>query len=740
MKKGPHAAPSAGRVHAALPARIRFAAGALALAFLTGGAAQAATFGHARLASGAGEPLLILVPVSGLTDADVQALSARPAPAADWAQAGLTPPVPLDSLSVSVGADVRPDGRRVLRIGSGQAFDGTLADLLLDVRTATGAQRYQVSLVAPGPARAAAPAAAAAPAGQGGASATAVGAAPHTSTRRVPAGAIAVRRGDTMFAISRRHAVDGVTIYQLMMALQRANPQAFIHGNVNLVRAGASLAVPDINDMLSISDAEARRQFQVQAAAFARMRARQAGTAAAAGAGQASAGAVSQDESRAQAEPAASAGDRLRLSEAGRGGADAAADARAARGHALKDAESRVGQLESNVQNLNQALQAQGEAARSAVAQGAAAIGQSIQEVASAISEASQEAAAQADEAVSAGGEAGASGAPGASGTPGAAGTKGAPGAKGASGAAAAAGASGASGAPAASKASGGSNASGASNAPGASGSSGRPVRQALRARRLDLQAWRGLRARRVPPGLRVRQALKALRRFQALQEPRAPGLARPRPGPRPPPAPRGPAPWLAAEPLPPAVRLLRAPVRTAPGQRVRRSRCAWIPGRRIVREHGGRLGHRLRCGGFRLHSRSRHRHGRRGIRRIGAQPGRPGGRAAALRARPAPGLVAAGPPAGRDDGPARPDRAHHRLAAAPGQRRPGRGRRHPPGDRIHGARADPGHRPESRTGRIAPAAVLAGRGRGALPAFRPLRRPVRTPETEPRWDASRSA
>jgi len=421
MKKSPHATPSIRDL--SIPTRAarristgRLAAGALALAFLAGGAAQAATFGHARLASGAGEPLLILVPVSGLTDADLQALSARPAPAADWSQAGLTPPVPLDSLSVSVGPDVRAGGRRVLRVGSGQAFSGNLADLLLDVRTATGEQRYQVSLVAPGPARAAASAAARA-AGQG-ASTTAVGAAaPHASTRRVPAGAIAVRPGDTMFAISRRHAVDGVSIYQLMMALQRANPQAFIHDNVNLVRAGASLAVPDINDMLSISDAEARRQFQAQAAAFARMRGRLAGAAASADAGRAAAGAVSPAESRADARSAGAAGDRLRLSESGRkGAADATADARTARGHALKDAEARVDQLQSNVQNLNQALQSQGEAARSAAAQGAEAIGHSIQQIASAISEASQEAAAQADEEASTGGGSGASGAPGSAG------------------------------------------------------------------------------------------------------------------------------------------------------------------------------------------------------------------------------------------------------------------------------------------------------------------------------------
>lgn len=440
MEKNPHAAspirnllnPTRGR--RLIPAG-RLAAGALALAFMAGGVAQASSFGHARLVSGSGEPLLILVPISGLTDADLQALSAWPAPAPDWAQAGLTPPVPLDSLSVSVGPDVRPGGRRILRVGSSQAFSGNLADLLLDVRTATGEQRYQVSLVAPGPARNAAATGAAQPAVQSGSPATAVGAAaPHTSTRRVPVGTIAVRRGDTMFAISRRHAVDGVSIYQLMMALQRANPQAFIHDNVNLVRAGATLTVPDINDMLSISDAEARRQFQAQAAAFARMRGRLAGSAAQAGAGQAAAGTVSQDESRAAAKPADAAGDRLRLSESGRDGADASADARTARGHALKDAESRVDQLEGNVQNLNQALQSQGEAARKAAAQGAAAIGHSFQEIASAISEASQEAAAQADDAAAAAGENdAAASAPGAA-TGGSAGFQAASGAGGASG------------------------------------------------------------------------------------------------------------------------------------------------------------------------------------------------------------------------------------------------------------------------------------------------------------------
>ncbi|MFV0283917.1 MAG: FimV family protein [Castellaniella sp.] len=409
--------PSSPRVTRGISSSRLAASCGLALAFLAGGAVvQAATFGHARLASGAGEPLLILVPVSGLTDADLKTLSARPAPAADWAQAGLTPPVTLDSLSVSIDEGVRSGSRRILRIGSGQAFSGNLADLLLDVRTATGQQRYQVSLVASGPVRATATAPSEASQARRGASAPAVGAAkPHTSTRRVPAGAISVRRGDTMFAIGRRHAVKGVSIYQLMMALQRANPQAFIQDNINLVRAGSSLVVPDINDMLSISDAEARRQFQAQAAAFARMRGRLAdGAAVASTAGQAASGAVSQAESGATAQSSGTAGDRLRLSESGRRGADSAADARTARGHALSDAESRVEQLKDNVENLNEALQAQGQAAGQAAAQGAEAIGNSIGQIAGAISEASQAAAAQAHQAAAQSQGAGSAGAAGA--------------------------------------------------------------------------------------------------------------------------------------------------------------------------------------------------------------------------------------------------------------------------------------------------------------------------------------
>src|SRR5690606_21776239 len=79
-----------------------------------------------------------------------------------------------------------------------------------------------------------------------------------------------------MFKIAYKHAVKDVTVYQMMMALQRANPQAFIEENINLVKAGATLRMPDMAALTAISDQEARRLFQEQAQAFALYRQRSA--------------------------------------------------------------------------------------------------------------------------------------------------------------------------------------------------------------------------------------------------------------------------------------------------------------------------------------------------------------------------------------------------------------------------------------------------------------------------------
>src|SRR5690606_25518973 len=101
-------------------------------------------------------------------------------------------------------------------------------------------------------------------------------------------GAVTVRAGDNLFRIARRNAVPDASVYQMLVALWRANPQAFIQNNMNLVRAGETLSIPDAATVRAIDPTEARRIFAEQAEAFARYRGR-------AGADAAGAAAVSAD-------------------------------------------------------------------------------------------------------------------------------------------------------------------------------------------------------------------------------------------------------------------------------------------------------------------------------------------------------------------------------------------------------------------------------------------------------------
>lgn len=377
------------------------------MVLLTGPDAYAASFGHSRMLSKPGKPLAIDVPVLQIDDQDVASLTLAPAPVAAWTQAGLTPPVDLGSLSLRLVDGVAP-GKRVIQVRSTQAFSGSVADLLLDVGTASGQQRYQVSLLAN-------PGAPVVPLAQSTVAASSGAAALGAAVVGQPAQAsIRVNRGDTMFSIARRHAVEGVSVYQMMIALQRANPQAFIHNNLNMVKAGASLTMPDAAALTAISDHEARRLFQLQAQAFADYR---RGAAASAdimtGMDSASRGVVTQGDTTGADGSLAAKGDQLRLSDSKSGGAAAAgaagrsgvaatgaggsllpganaatADDKLATSKDIADASGRVSQLESNVQNLNRALQSQGEAAKELVLEGAKGLGQSLSDMASAVSDA----------------------------------------------------------------------------------------------------------------------------------------------------------------------------------------------------------------------------------------------------------------------------------------------------------------------------------------------------------------
>lgn len=84
-----------------------------------------------------------------------------------------------------------------------------------------------------------------------------------------------IRRSETLWSIAERVRPDReISIEQVMLALQRANPHAFDGNNINRLRRGVTLTVPTRDDMLSMSSraarAESARQFENWKSANAR--------------------------------------------------------------------------------------------------------------------------------------------------------------------------------------------------------------------------------------------------------------------------------------------------------------------------------------------------------------------------------------------------------------------------------------------------------------------------------------
>ena len=179
-----------------------------------------------------------------------------------------------------------------------------------------------------------------------------------------------VRRGDTMHRIASANAHAGTTLDQTLVALLRANPQAFDGGNINRLRAGAVLSVPAADTVRAIDSREARRELRAQAADFEAYR---RGLATAASSRAPAQPAEADQESAGRIvpkveEPAApaDAGDQVKVSRSD-AEADAGAEVRlqaleeelTTRSKALEEANERLAQLERSIRDLQKLLELQ---------------------------------------------------------------------------------------------------------------------------------------------------------------------------------------------------------------------------------------------------------------------------------------------------------------------------------------------------------------------------------------------
>jgi len=307
------------------------------------GLSHAAQPGHGRVSSLAGSPLQVTVPIRGLTADDLKVLTASIADSASWAQAGLTLPAPLETLSLQLepGSDA---SSRLLVLRSTQAVNRPVIDVLIRLTTASGTRTIQSSYLVL-----------------------------TSDASSGSANAVKVVRGDTLYAIALSKAVTGADIYQVMWAIYEANPQAFISENMNLMRAGVTLNIPDAATIRAVDAKYARAMFSKHDQAF---RARR-------GTGQVAATATPVVTAAAQtgtittpiapiATPA-TVGDQVRLDSTNP--ADQQADQLVAAQNELREKQARLEALEKNLEDLkealakSQAIAAEKQSARSSSAQ-----------------------------------------------------------------------------------------------------------------------------------------------------------------------------------------------------------------------------------------------------------------------------------------------------------------------------------------------------------------------------------
>jgi len=391
----------------------------IALASLSAAPVDAAGLGRLSVQSGLGQPLQAEVEVTSLTREEEQSLSARMAPPEAFRQAGLEFNPALSGLRFTIEPR---NGRTFVRISSSQPINEPFVDLLLELNWATGkfvreytflldppglrtaresvdgsASRVEPVVASPAPA-ASVPAPAPltpvaplpAPVAQAPGPVASVPAAvapapaPVARSEAVPraersraaaaatSGTVVVRRGDTLGNVARGLLPDGVSLDQAMIAIFRANPSAFINNNINLLREGVTLTIPDRNTIAAVESGEATREVRMHGRDFNAYRQRLAGAPRAIEAprsGQTAAGAIGGRADDRSA--AAQGGDQLLLSRPGAAGAGAAgqaagrgagAEQAVARDAALREARSRITNLEKNVTDLQKLLELKNQA------------------------------------------------------------------------------------------------------------------------------------------------------------------------------------------------------------------------------------------------------------------------------------------------------------------------------------------------------------------------------------------
>ncbi len=225
---------------------------------LTSGMAQALQLGEMTLKSKLNQPLSVeieLLDVGGLTASEI-----TPSLASDQAfvDAGVDRQAFLNDLTFT--PVVNPSGRSVVRVTSSKPLPDSYVRFLLQVQWPNGRLMRDYSVLLdpakfeqPAPTASAPAPRLSAPAGT---APTVSKPAQHTTTSR-----------DTLWEIAEKNR-NGASVQQTMLAIQALNPDAFIDGNINRLKTGQVLRLPDRVQATSLPQPQAIAEVTAQNAAW----------------------------------------------------------------------------------------------------------------------------------------------------------------------------------------------------------------------------------------------------------------------------------------------------------------------------------------------------------------------------------------------------------------------------------------------------------------------------------------
>jgi pilus assembly protein FimV len=366
------------------------AAAAVALLSLPSTQAFALSLGRITVQSALGEPLRAEIDIPDINTEEASSLKATVAKPAAFVAAGLDYNPAMANLLTTL--ERRADGRAFIRLSTDRPINDPFIDVILEATWASGrivrdytmlfdppALRQAVS--APAQPQVAAPVvpavtqsqAIAVPPAPDEAVSTPTKTAPVTKpavaksmkaiTPAKPAVAVAtpgegakqvvVKPGDTAGKIASMGKPAEISLDQMLVALLRNNPDAFINNNINRIRSGAVVDLPDPEQAQSVSATEATRIVVAQSKDFNEFRRNLATNAPNATVTPPSRTATGTVETKVEdKKPVAPNPDKLTLSK-GAVQNNAADEAKIARERAEKDAQMRAAEIAKNIEDLN---------------------------------------------------------------------------------------------------------------------------------------------------------------------------------------------------------------------------------------------------------------------------------------------------------------------------------------------------------------------------------------------------